>query len=109
MRTSVATVQMSNVKAAANAAGSHWFDPGAMRFFRTRLPLNGLADSKGRVWFVTSEAPRNGPRKFSVRVFIPQSGRVLTHGEFRSYSTRSIATRVMRAAIAAETDPLSSN
>ena len=107
MRASTAVVQMSDVKAAADAAGSHWFDPGSMRFFRTRLPITGLADGCGRMWFVSSEAPRNGPRKFSVRVFVPQSGQVLTHGQFRSYGNRGSACRAMRAAIAAETDPLS--
>jgi len=99
-------VPMADVKSASLAAGSHWFEPGSMRFFRTRLPLLGKMDDAGRVWFVSSEAPRGGSRKYSVRVFIPQTGAVETHGTFHSYPSSRAAQRAADAAIAAGIDPL---
>lgn len=95
----VIRVPMSRIVAAANAAGSHWFEPGSMRFFRTRLPRSALTDSNGRSWFVTSEAQPGGPRRYSVRCFTPSSGSIATHGEFRSHTSRAAAIRAMRAAV----------
>ena len=92
-------VPMSDVRAAANAAGNHWFSPDSMRFFRTRLPLFGERDSTGRVWFVTSEAPRAGARRYSVRCFIPNTCNITTHGEFHSHRSRAAAINAMQAAI----------
>ena len=100
-------VPMADVKSASLAAGSHWFEPDSMRFFRTRLPLLGKMDDGGRVWFVSSEAPRSGNRKYSVRVFIPQTGSVQTHGTFHSYASSRDAQRAVDTAIAAGIGPQS--
>jgi hypothetical protein len=45
------------------AHGNHWFEPGAMRFFGTRIE-SGVIDGR---YFVTSEQPPHGPRRFSIR------------------------------------------
>jgi hypothetical protein len=92
-------VAIDEIRSASLAAGSNWFTPGAMRFFRTRLPRTGRRDSAGKIWFVSSEAMRYGPRRYSVRVFCPQTGQVNTHGDFRSYATAAAARRAMAAAI----------
>ena len=95
-------VPMADVKSASLAAGSHWFEPGSMRFFRTRLPLLGKMDDAGRVWFTSSEAPRGEDRKYSVRVFTPQTGFVQTYGTFHSYTSSRAAQRVIDTAIASQ-------
>lgn len=61
---------IQEIRQAMADAGSHWFDPGSMRFFGTRLhgqPFHG----PGGVTFVTSEQLPHGPRGFTVRMFQP--------------------------------------
>lgn len=101
------TVSMDEIRNASRAAGSRWFEAEAMRFFHTHLSHTGQRDSAGRIWFITSDAPRNGPRKYSVRVYIPETGNVETYGGFHSHATSTAAKRVMAAAIAAGVNPLS--
>lgn len=80
----------------------HWFEPGAMRFFRTRLPHYGLPHQAlpGRVWFATSERGPNGVRAFSLRTMGPD-GCPETVGEFQAYARKHQAIAAMRAAIKA--------
>ena len=74
--------------ARANArAGRHWFDPGAMDFFSTRIegPVHG-----GR-YFVTSEqfVASDGSthqRRYTVRV-AGDDGEVSTVGDFQAFDT----------------------
>lgn len=100
------TIPMDEIRAASRAAGSRWFEAEAMRFFHTHLSQTGQRDSAGRIWFITSDAPRNGTRKYSVRVYIPETGNVETYGDFHSHSTSADAKRALAAAIAAGVDPL---
>jgi hypothetical protein len=94
-------VSIDRIRAAAAASGSHWFEPGAMRFFKTRLPQSGIIDRSGKMWFVSSEAFRPNQRKYSVRFFDPGTGSVNTHGDFNCYASRSAAANAMRRAITA--------
>lgn len=54
----------------------HWWSPGALRFFSTRVcwttetPVT-LADGTEGVAFITSEAPPNGGRVYSIRLHTP--------------------------------------
>jgi hypothetical protein len=65
---------ISDIIQATRANGSHFFDPGAMRFFRSRVSEK-VYSGPGGVFFVTSERfeASNGwkaPRGYSVRQFV---------------------------------------
>ena len=85
---SLVSVPMSELRAANRAAGRHWFDRSAMRFFRSELPRTALrANNSPLAFFVSSEqfVGSNGiaaPRKYTVRVAHMQTGSVGTVGEF---------------------------
>lgn len=66
-----------------NAAGSHWWDRGSMRWFGTRASEQ-VYQGKGGIYFVTSEKPPHGGRKFSVRKYNPEAKDIDTIGEFCS-------------------------
>lgn len=61
---------MQGIRAAMEAAGSHWFDPGTMRFFRSRLHGEPIHGPNG-IYFVTSEVPPHSGRMYTVRGFDP--------------------------------------
>ena len=101
------TVKLSTIKARNKKAGRHFFSEGTMSFFASWLHNDGVEDSEGNVYFVTSEqfVPSRGrpdPRKYTVRVQSPD-GDVSTHGEFQAYATLGAAEDAARAAAAAET------
>ena len=102
----VESISMDSIRAAVASAGSYWFSPSTMRFFRTRLPQSGLKDGRGQLWFVSSEAGPHSPRRYSVRCVSPESGRVFTYRDFNTYKTRSAAIRAMHRAIAESADPV---
>ena len=61
----------------------HWFDADTMRFFGSRI---GIARKKGDdFYFVSSEKPPHGPRRYSVRK-MDINGKIETVGEFCSMS-----------------------
>lgn len=66
--------------------GGHWFDKSSMRFFGTSFE-SGIIRGK---YFVTSEKPPHGPRKYTVRSF-DDKGNVHTVGDFCGYGTRAEA------------------
>jgi hypothetical protein len=94
----VKTWTINEIKEAVRAAGSHWFDPGSMRFFGTRV-LPEVYQGGGGVFFVTSEQPPHGERQYSVRQFDPDSAGIRTFGEFCAMSKRQAVTSAKRAAI----------
>ena len=94
------TIPMSDIRDAAAAAGSKWFSRGAMRFFGTRLPRTGLRDAAGKVWFITSDSTCNTQRRYSLRVFFPETGEVATVGSFRAHATSRDAQRARDVAMA---------
>lgn len=57
----------------------HWFDADTMRFFKSRVGL--ILERRGCYWFITSERPPSGGRRFSVR-YMGQDGRIETLGPF---------------------------
>jgi hypothetical protein len=73
--------------------GGCWFERGSMKFFGTRIE-SGII--RGR-FFVTSEQPPHGARKYSVRKF-DNKGRIDTVGEFCGYSSRREALAAARNA-----------
>lgn len=73
---------MKQVRLANAALGHQWFDPSALRFFRSRI---GSTVYGGR-FFTSSEQGPNGVRLYSVRV-VADDGSIDTVGEFQAYVT----------------------
>ncbi|MHC4322695.1 MAG: DUF7447 family protein [Planctomycetota bacterium] len=68
-----------------NKTAGHWFDPDTMRFFRSRI--GKARKCKNGVWFfVSSEKPPHGKRKYSVRK-MELDGDINTVGEFCSLTS----------------------
>jgi hypothetical protein len=72
---------ISQIKVANRQAGYHWFDKNTMTFFGTRVSIR-VYEGRGGIYFVTSEQPPHGPRRWSVRSFDPKTAKVDTIGEF---------------------------
>lgn len=96
-------VSVADIKTCAAACGSHFFSPGAMRFFRSRVSEQAYADRKGGAFFVTSEMGPDRRRLFSVRHFRGGAKRgtsgactIDTVGEFQGYKNSAAAHRVAR-------------
>lgn len=90
--TSVRTVDMDTVR---RAHRGHWFDPGTLRFFGSRVGSVAYESTDGRFrFFVSSERYRSmmpawdGRRFYSVRVQRVESGDIDTVGEFGAYASR---------------------
>jgi hypothetical protein len=77
---------IAELKELNRANGGCWFEPSSMRFFGSRIE-SGII--RGR-YFITSEQPPHGPRKYSVRSF-DAKGSVDTVGEFCDYTTKADA------------------
>lgn len=82
---------IQELKALAHENGSHWFDKSSMRYFGTRIESGILF---GR-YFITSEQPPNGPRRFSVRTFDSEAD-IETVGEFASMRSRGEAMQFLK-------------
>lgn len=83
---------MTEVKSMNIAAGYHFFDRAAMRFFRSRI-CSGLYKN---LCFVTSEIDWSDNRRYSVRRFCLDDCTIETIGEFHSYPTLSAAREAAR-------------
>jgi hypothetical protein len=89
---------VEQIKQANAEAGQHWFDPGALRFFSSRVsgPVVG-----GR-YFISSEkftsvaTGLSDPRKYTIRV-ADDDGSIDTVGEFQQYTTKRAALTAARA------------
>jgi len=85
-------VEIADVIARARSAGSHFFDPETMKFFKSQIHGTGIADGKGNTYFVTSEKfvdrvrGTSLPRRYTVQVQKPD-GHIETVGEFQAYKT----------------------
>lgn len=75
--------------------GRHWFDPGSMRFFRSRLAQYGYR-GPGGTFFVSSEQfDHDAPRLYSVRK-LEGPGKIETVGDFQAYRSRDAAHRAAK-------------
>jgi hypothetical protein len=81
---------INEIKDAVRATGSHWFDPGTMRFFGSRIGET-VYQGPGGIYFITSEKPPHTQRAYTVRQFTPP-GDIDTIGEVASMG-RSEAIR----------------
>ena len=75
----------TELKQLARDCGNHFFSPGAMRFFNSRV---GAKVYRGR-YFVTSEQYSEEPRRYTLRSFAYADGVLMidTVGEFGQYAT----------------------
>lgn len=95
------TIDMDEVKRRAEQCGSNFFDPGTMRFFRSRAPKSAFK-GPGGTYFVTSEqfpgtrtSPR-GRRLYTIRKLTDicqASGVIETVGEFQQFKTPEAARK----------------
>jgi hypothetical protein len=87
-----ASYTIERIRSEMMADGSHWWDRGSMRFFGTRV-LGGVFQGEGGIYFVTSEQPPHGPRKYNVRQYNPETRQVDTVGDFGQYNDARTAKR----------------
>ena len=85
-----APYEMDELRRQYSGEGKHFFDPGSMRFFNSRI--------KDRVYggnmFITSERGPSGPRAYTIKK-IDKQGRINTVGEFQQYATSAAAERAI--------------
>lgn len=88
---------LDDIKRANANIGHHWFDPGANRFFHTRVSPT-IYHVGDRSLFISSECrePGETPRRYSIREALAD-GSVHTVGEFMAYATRARAIAAIRA------------
>jgi hypothetical protein len=81
-------IQHVKFKYAESQPDGHWFDAGAIRFFKTRLPKHAYESDAG-TFFLTSEEDPGGDRRYTVREQLPD-GDIKTVGPFHVWKTRDI-------------------
>ena len=88
---------VADVKAANKLIGNHWFDPGTMRFFNTRI-VTGLLTrgASGRQFFVTSERGPDERTRYTVREACAD-GTIDTFGKFQAYESLDAAHEAIKA------------
>jgi hypothetical protein len=85
---------LDDIRCANKTRGHYWFEPDAMRFFKSRVYDETVIPLKdGGALFVSSEkGPHQMARQFSIRRARP-GGDVGTYGVFQAYSTKKAAMR----------------
>lgn len=90
---------IGDIKAKNRAEGWHFFDRDTLRFFNS-IVHDEVYAGPGGVFFVTSEKPKDGVRRYSVRQFDQESGRCFTPRDFenfRKYETADAAHAAARS------------
>jgi len=85
---------LEQIKRAAAAAGSHWFEASALRYFSSRISSH-VYSVPGGALFVSSEqfkgfGSEDGPRLYSVRSCTSE-GSLDTVGEFQQHQSSKAA------------------
>ena len=81
---------IQQIKDANKAIGHHWFEPGTLRFFNSRVSGPVIGNM-----FVSSEKGPDGVRRYTIRKCT--NGAINTVGEFQAYATKAQALRALRA------------
>jgi hypothetical protein len=84
---------ITEIKTRNKEVGQHFFDDRTMQFFESRISNKTFGN-----FFVTSERGPSGLRRYTVRVFDPNTGIVDTHGLFQEFDTLREAQLVARRA-----------
>lgn len=88
---------ITEIKMANRAIGHHWFEPGTMRFFNSRIETREVIGGR---YFVTSEqfedsrGARPYPRTYTIRA-ADARGAIDTVGEFEGYPTLAAALQAI--------------
>lgn len=120
MATQFSLVHMDDLRRIASRAGSYWFAPDTVAFFRSRLAHHACwiptgdadrdADGEGTYFFVSSEKGPSGQRRYSVRQhvvtrearpdgYLALRYRTETVGGFQEHETRAQAQAALLRAI----------
>lgn len=88
------------IKAAMKADGSHWWDRDTLKFFGTKV-ASAVYQGPGGVFFVTSEwdgfaGKDNGTRAYTLRQYVPERVGVETIGNIGDYKS-DLAAAVAKA------------
>ena len=90
---------LEEIKARHKATGGHWFDPGSLRFFSSRLsskvfPVDGgalfISSEQNKPVLISTGWTTGGPRRYSIR-FCSDDGQIETVGEFQAYRSLTAA------------------
>jgi hypothetical protein len=99
MRNAVRITPMERLRRMARDAGSHWFDPDTLRFFKSRVGREAYLGADGRWYFLSSEQGPRMPRRYSVRAVDDGWAHVESFGGFQAYDTRAQALTGLRHAL----------
>ena len=91
---------IDQIKQANDAIGHHWFEPDAMRFFRSRL---GQTVYGGRFFISSEQFDYRSPRLYTVRR-ANDDGSIGTASEFQQFETSAQARAWIRRTIAEADD-----
>lgn len=74
------------IKKAVREAGSHWFDPGTMRFFGTEV-MPRVFQGPGGVYFITKDNQFDSslPKLYAIRQFNPADADISTVGKINEW------------------------
>ena len=84
---------IDEIKTRNKEVGQHFFDDRTMEFFNSKVSNKTFGN-----YFVTSECGPSGLRRYTVRVFDPNTGGVDTYGLFQEFDTLREAQSVARRA-----------
>ena len=91
-------VTIDEIKRRNKEVGQHFFDDRTMEFFDSRISTKTFGN-----YFVTSECGPSGMRRYTIRVFDPNSGTVDTFGNFQEFDTlreaQSVALRASKGLV----------
>lgn len=73
----------------------HWFSEGAIKFFRSRIS-SVVHEGPGGIYFVSSEQPPHSPRKYTIRKFNPETGKIVSASDFGAFSNSKQAHRLAK-------------
>lgn len=99
MKHAVRIVPMDTLRRMAADAGSHWFKPATLRFFKSRVGREAYLGVDGRWYFVSSEQGPRMPRRYTVRAVDDGWANIESVGGFQAYETRSQALTGLRHAL----------
>lgn len=89
---------IAEMKKANSSIGNYWFDKDSMRFFNTAIVST---PDKWNMFITSERMDSNYPKKYSIRLFVPSTSKVVTVGDFNSLDTgedaRSVKREISRA------------
>lgn len=74
---------ITEMKRLNKAAGQYWFSKGAMKFFNTKIEAKPDKNN----FFITSDCPNDGIKRYTIRRFNTETYEVETASEFWEFRT----------------------